>query len=231
MVSFVNILNDFINLIYPKVCAVCGESLLSHENGICTHCLYNLPKTDFIDDKDNPVNMLFRGRVLVENATSYFKYTKGSDYRHLIYKLKYEGQKEVGYELGKRLGRDISDSECFDAPDIIVPIPLHKRRLRERGYNQSEIIARGISEVIDIPVDTQSVYRAVYTQSQTNRSRYERWENVREIFKVKDETNLINKHILLVDDLVTTGSTLEACATTILEVEGTRVSIATLAVA
>lgn len=231
MASVLNIFKDFVNLIYPKVCAVCGNNLLSHETAICTLCLYNMPKTDFMDDRDNPVNLLFRGRVNIEDAAAFYNYAKGSDYRHLIYKLKYKGQKEIGYELGKHLGKNMLSSSFFNDIDLIVPVPLHKRRLKERGYNQSEIIAEGVAEALDIPVDTYSVYRAVYTKSQTNRTKYERWENVRYIFKISDEKSLENKHILLVDDIVTTGSTLEACAAAILEVENTKVSIATLAVA
>ncbi len=223
-------LKDFLNLFYPDLCIVCNEHLLFQEEYICTKCLYNLPKTKFHLDKDNPVAQLFWGRVKIENASAFYYYTKGSKYQKMIHKFKYHGLKEIGFVLGKALGNEIKNSDFSDI-DIIIPVPLHPKKLRKRGYNQSDWIAMGLGETMNKIVDCKNLYRNIHTSTQTNKSRFERWKNVENIFKLKEKNQLINKHILLVDDVVTTGSTLEACANAILEVPNTKVSIASLAIA
>jgi len=145
--------------------------------------------------------------------------------------MKYRGQKEMGYELGKIFGGELMSSSAYREIDLVVPVPLHVRKQRKRGYNQSEWIARGIAERMGKPLDTKSLYRAIESETQTRKTRYERWKNVENIFKLKSADNLKDKHILLVDDVVTTGSTLEACARVLLTIENTKVSIATLAMA
>ena len=225
------LIEDFLSLLYPSLCVVCGRNLYRNESLICTHCLYHIPKTNFHFLKDNPVSRLFWGRVPVEHAASYYFFEKGSRFRVLIHKMKYRGQKELGYELGKIYGAELRSSNFYHGLDLIVPVPLHPRKERKRGYNQSEWIARGIAESMEKPFDPQLVYRAVDTASQTKKNRYERWKNVENIFQVYDPAKLQNQHILVVDDVVTTGSTLEACARAILQVEGTKVSCVTLAMA
>ncbi len=219
------------SIIYPRTCAACGNNLLKYENLICTKCLYYLPKTNYHNEKDNPVSQLFWGRVNIENATSYYYFYKGSKFQRLIHRLKYQGQKEIGFELGKCLGAVLSFATLYDDVEIIVPVPLHPKREKKRGYNQSDWIANGMAESMKIPVDTKLLYRAIASETQTRKSRFERWENVESIFKLRDKEALKNKHIILIDDVVTTGSTLEACANTLLDVENAKVSIATLAVA
>lgn len=231
MRSLFRLIEDFISLLYPSLCVVCGRNLYRNESLICTHCLYHIPKTNFHFLKDNPVSRLFWGRVSVEHAASYYFFEKGSRFRILIHKMKYRGQKELGYELGKIYGAELRSSNFYHGLDLIVPVPLHPRKERKRGYNQSEWIARGIAESMEKPFDTHSVYRAVDTASQTKKNRYERWKNVENIFQVRDPVKLQNQHILVVDDVITTGSTLEACARAILQVEGTKVSCVTLAMA
>lgn len=222
---------DFVNLLYPRVCPCCGQNLFKQENLICTRCLYHIPKTNFHHFNDNPVARQFWGRVNVENATSYYFFYKGSKFQVLIHNMKYRGQKEIGYELGKIFGSELMSSSAYREIDLVVPVPLHVRKQRKRGYNQSEWIARGIAERMEKPIDTRALYRAIESETQTRKTRYERWKNVENIFKLKTADALKDKHILLVDDVVTTGSTLEACARVLLTIENTKVSIATLAMA
>lgn len=178
-------------------------------------------------DKDNEVARLFWGRVKLEAATSYFFYYKGSRFQNIVHQLKYKGQKHIGFNLGRLFGADLNNT-CFSETEIIHPVPLHYKKLKKRGYNQSEYIALGISESLHKPVITDAVYRATDVGTQTIKNRYERWENTEGVFKIKDISRLENKHILIVDDVVTTGSTLEACASEILKLKNTKVSIATL---
>ncbi len=222
-----NIISDFFSLIFPQVCPACGNNLYKQENSICTKCLYELPRTNFHLCKDNEVARLFWGRVKLEAATSFYFYYKGSKFRNIIHQLKYKGQKDIGLYLGRLFGSELKHSD-FTGVDIIHPVPLHYKKLKRRGYNQSEYIALGISERLEKPVITNAVYRATDIETQTIKNRYERWENTEGIFIIRNCNKLENKHILLVDDVVTTGSTLEACASEILKLKYTRVSIATL---
>jgi ComF family protein len=215
-------------LVFPRVCPACGNNLYIQENSICTKCLYELPRTNFHLDNDNELARLFWGRVKLEAATSFCYYYKGSKFQNIIHQLKYNGQKHVGYYLGRLFGADLKNTYSPDI-DIIHPVPLHYRKFRIRGYNQSEYIARGISESINRPVVTDILYRTKAAETQTIKSRYDRWENIEGVFKTKNINRAENRHILLVDDVVTTGSTLEACASEILKINNTRVSIAALA--
>ncbi len=223
-------LYDFISLLFPRVCSACGTNLADTEQTLCTRCLYQLPTTNFHDDPENEVAKLFWGRVNIEKATSFYYYFKGSKFQKPIHQLKYHGQKHIGFDLGKIFGQHLKETG-FKITDLIIPVPLHYKKLKKRGYNQSEFIARGIAEALDKPVATDIIYRAVYNPTQTKKSRFERWENVDGIFLCKKESKLMNKHVLLVDDVVTTGSTLEACAQAITRISGAKVSVATLAVA
>lgn len=223
-------INDFFNLFFPDLCVACNSHLVNQENLICTKCLYNLPKTMFHVDENNPVAKLFWGRTKVEFATAFFHFNKGSKYQGMMHKFKYHNCKEIGFVLGKYFGTSIKDSN-FNKIDIIIPVPLHKSKLKKRGYNQSEWIAKGMSESLSKPIDSNTLIRKIATETQTRKSRFERWKNVDNIFGIQNADHIKGKHILLVDDVVTTGSTLEACANAILEIENTKVSIATLAVA
>lgn len=225
-----NIFADFFSLLFPRICPSCGTNLYSGEVLLCTKCFYDLPKTNITDFKENLVSQLFWGRTRIELATSFFYYTKGSKYQRILHQLKYNGKKHIGFEMGKIFGSELINTS-FSQVDIIHSVPLHYRKLKKRGYNQSELIAKGISEKLKKPLLTDAIVKEVETDTQTKRSRFERWENVQGIFKVRKQKEILNKHILLIDDVVTTGSTLEACANAVLEVPGTVVSIATLGVA
>ncbi|MGE0636781.1 MAG: ComF family protein [Bacteroidia bacterium] len=219
-----------IGLIYPKICMACDRPLLKQEESLCTFCIYGLPKTGFHTESDNPVSRLFWGKSEIEGAASYFHFEKGGHVQQLIHKFKYKGFKEIGIEVGKHYGAELKNFTPYNTADIIVPVPLHKSKQRKRGYNQSEFFARGLSQTMNIPTDFSSVYRAKATDTQTRKSRFERFENVESIFQLKENHPLSGKHILLVDDVVTTGSTLEACCET-LKAAGNKVSVVTMACA
>jgi len=221
---------DFLSLWFPNLCASCAAKLYQNEKVICSRCLYALPKTNFHKDKENPVASLFWGRVKIEYATAFYYFNKGSRFRKLIHKLKYEGHHEIGYELGLHFGTSLKNS-CFDAATCIVPVPLHPSKERKRGYNQSEMIAKGMSEAMGLPVKNKNLIRNIASSTQTRKSRYDRWKNVEHIFSLRDREKLSNEHILLVDDVITTGATIEACTNELLTAEKTNVSVATLAVA
>jgi ComF family protein len=174
------------------------------------------------------VARLFWGRVSVINATSFMYFTKDSRYRQILHELKYRGQHHIGIEMGRLFGLELKDTP-FASADLIHPVPLHIDKFRTRGYNQSELIASGIAQILNIPVESNLIVREVETATQTKKARYERWENVKDTFRIMDPVPLYNKHILLVDDVITTGATIEACAEALLSVRGVALSVASLA--
>lgn len=223
--------SGLLGLFFPELCATCGKRLISQEKFVCFECWQDLPVTNFHQNPDNKVAQLFWGRVDISSATAFFSYKKGSKYQQLIHFVKYKGLKELGFETGKKFGYQLLEWSDFAEIDVLMPVPLHPRKEKKRGFNQSEWIARGIAEVLKKPVDTKTLYRRVFTSTQTKRNRYERWQNVEHVFGLNDPNDIENKHILLIDDVVTTGATLEACAIHILKLPGTKMSIATLAYA
>lgn len=225
------LLNDLIELLYPRLCVVCGDKLIEQEKWICLHCLHHIPRTNFHLIADNPVAQIFYGRVNIENATSFFYFSKGSKYQALLHNLKYKGMKELGEEMGKYFAIDLRQSSWFDSVDIICPVPLHPSKEKKRGYNQSWWIASGIAQQLNKELSINNLKRLTATETQTRKSRFERYLNVDGIFELKNPEAFSGKHILLVDDVVTTGATLEACATTILSTTNAQISIATLATA
>jgi ComF family protein len=172
--------------------------------------------------------MLFWGRCLIDKAAAFSFYTRRSRLRNLIHKMKYSGMKEIGYELGHIYGLSLRDTGFTDGMDIIIPVPLHPAKKRARGFNQSDYISAGISDATGIPVNITGMERVVLSVTQTNKGRFDRWANVEGIFRVTDPESLEGKHILLIDDVITTGSTLESCAGELLKVKGVKVSIAAL---
>ena len=222
---------DFVSLVYPGICAACNNTLMKNEQSICTHCMFHLPKTNYHFANDNPVNKLFWGRININAAASLYLYTKGGKVQNLVHSLKYRGQTEIGKVVGEMYGYELQKSEDFKNIDFIIPVPLHKKKLRKRGYNQSDFFALGLSKSLGVTVDRDNIIRKEDSSTQTKRSRYARWENVNNLFEILDSAKLGNKHILLVDDVITTGSTLEACASEILKIPNTKVSVATIAYA
>ena len=222
--------NDLLQFFYPDLCIACNQILTKQERVICAQCGYHLPRTEFHKDPDNPVSQLFWGRVKIEYASAFFYFSKGSVYQPVIHKLKYNSRADIGLEMGKMYGAELRRTP-FSQTDLIIPVPLHPKKMKIRGYNQSEMIARGLSATLNVPVNTTSLIRGEATQTQTRKSRFDRFRNVEGKFLVTNAAELEGKHIILADDVVTTGSTLEACAIALLQSEGTKVSILTLAVA
>ncbi|MEP7319653.1 MAG: phosphoribosyltransferase family protein [Panacibacter sp.] len=222
-------LNDFTHLFFPHNCESCGTDILENETMLCAACLLKLPETGFINTTDNPVEKIFYGRIKVEAAGSAFYFNKDSLLQHLIVELKYRGNKNLGFYLGKLLGYKLAQSARFNTVDAIIPLPLNKRKEKKRGYNQAASIADGIAEVWQKTVLKNSVERMVFTETQTHKDRISRWQTMNDVFTATDIKSIENKHILLIDDIVTTGATLEACGAKILEASGTRLSIVTVA--
>lgn len=224
-------LDDLLWLVYPELCIACEKPLNSGEKCLCTSCRFRLPKTNFHFDENNPVIKHFWGKVKVEAAAACFLFTKGEKVQHLIHLLKYRNRKDIGVFIGMLYGYDLKKSKIFSSVDVIIPVPLHPKKLRKRGYNQSACFAEGLSQSLKVTMDLTSLCRTMETQTQTRKHRFERFENVNRVFSVAKPENIRGKHVLLVDDVVTTGSTLVACAEALLEEPGTRVSIATIAYA
>lgn len=220
------------SLLFPRCCVVCGSPLSRGEECLCTCCNINLPRTGFHLRKDNPVECLFWGRIPgLKRASSFLFYRKGSDFRRILHMLKYGGYKELGEVMGRYMSAELSSGEFFDGVDMIIPVPLHRKKQKLRGYNQSEWIARGIASVTGIPLCAECMIREKNTETQTRKSTFERWENVEGIFRLCDTVHFEGKHVLLVDDVLTTGATTVACASAFAGVSGIRISVLTLAVA
>jgi len=223
--------DDFISLLFPRLCYACGNQLMRNESLICTECFVVIPRTNYHFAEDNPVAQLFWGRCLIEKAAAFSYYNKGSHIRKLIHNMKYNGIREIGYDLGRLYGLSLKTSGFINDIDIIIPVPLHPVKKRIRGFNQSETISMGIADATHLPVDLKSLARVLVSATQTKRSRYERWTNVEGIFQVLDSQTIMGKHVLLVDDVITTGSTIESCTNELLKIEGVKVSAVALAFA
>jgi ComF family protein len=224
-------IEDFISLVYPRICALCGNSLWRSEEVICQKCEYHLPKTNFHLDPENPVSKLFWGRTRINSACAFLHFNKGNSTQVLIHKLKYKGRKDIGILLGNRYGLYLKNSPPFSDISWIIPVPLHRKKLIARGYNQSEQFGLGLSSAMGVPVENRELIRNQETETQTKKSRFKRWENVSETFMVRDPQKLEGSHVLLVDDVITTGATIEACVLVLAPVPGIKISIAAIAVA
>jgi ComF family protein len=223
--------DDLLSLLFPRLCYACGNHLLRNEKVICTECYILIPRTGYHLQEENPVEQLFWGRCKLERAAAFSYYTRESRIRSLIHNLKYKGVREIGFELGRIYGLTLSGSGFLEGIDLIVPVPLHDSKKRARGFNQSDLISYGLSEVTGLPVGFSILERVSGSATQTRRSRYERWVNVEGIFSVTDTSSVRGKHILLVDDVITTGSTIESCTLELLRTKGVKVSAVALAVA
>ena len=229
-IPFAEILSDVFELFYPNVCLACSEKLMKGEAVLCFKCRQELPRSEYWRDAENAMAQRFWGRVDLQGAAALFKFQKDGEVQHLLHQLKYYGRQDVGELMGKMMGSLLlQPGALIKDVDIIVPVPLHPKRLQQRGYNQCDSIVRGISETIHVDWTGDALERVQENISQTGKNRFDRWYNVAEIFAVKEVELLKNKHVLLVDDVMTTGATAEACLQKILAVEGARASFVAVA--
>jgi ComF family protein len=228
MLSIREYLRDFSHLAFPFNCYGCNKALDSHELPVCDDCREGLPVTRYWEYDDNTVKKLFWGKITLEHACAFTFFTKGGIIQHLIHELKYKGKTRVGELMGNFFAERLKGT-VYESVDVVVPVPLHSKRLRSRGYNQCDYIAGGIATSMGKSYNLSVVQRLRANETQTKKGVYDRWINVQELFRVHGPQFVKDKHVLLVDDVVTTGSTLEACAGAILQVPGTRVSVAALA--
>lgn len=229
MASLRMLFSDTIHLFYPHVCTGCGSDLVSVHNLLCLNCIETLPQTKFAKHAANPIEKIFWGRLPLAAAHSEFYFSKESLIQHLIHQLKYKNNQQIGFYLGQCMGKSLLESNRFNKLDAIIPLPLYPDKQRKRGYNQAAVIANGVSEILNIPVINNCIIRQKQTATQTKKHRTERWQNVSDSFAINNKNTLTGKNLLLVDDVITTGATLEACGTIMLSIENVIVSIATLA--
>lgn len=222
--------DDLVWMMYPSLCAACNRPLFNGEDCICTPCRFHLPRTGFHLLPGNQIEKQFWGKIKICRATAYLFFSKGQKVQKLIHHLKYKGRKDVGLFIGQLMGNELRNS-AFEDTELILPVPLHKARQRRRGYNQSDCLAEGLSAGLKKEFDPYAIERVEATSTQTRKHRYDRYRNVENIFNVRNARTLEGKNILLVDDVITTGSTLISCAETILKIPGTKVSIAAIACA
>ena len=222
--------HDFVNLLYPPACHICEAELLKNENIICSSCLHDLPVTSYHLDNDNPVKKVFYGRIKLENATALLHFRKKSGVQHLIHDLKYRGHREIGSFLGKWLGEELSETDNYKNIDMVIPVPLHKSKLKQRGFNQVEDFGKEIAKTLNASYQDDILLKITSTQTQTLKGRLSRWGKLEETLCIKNSEKVKGKHILIVDDLVTTGATLEACGHKLAEIPNIRLSIATMAI-
>lgn len=220
--------SSLLHLAFPHLCAGCGTDVLHQQQLLCNSCIAAMPLTCFEHHADNPAAKIFHGRLNVTHATAQYFFTKGALMQELMHQLKYKGNKALGVALGKMMGRQLAVAERFANIDALVPLPLYPEKEHLRGYNQAAVLCAGIAETFRKPVLKNAVIRTHHTQSQTKKNRVERWQNMEGRFLVPHPEALVGKHLLLVDDVVTTGATLEACGRELLQAPQVSLSIATL---
>jgi ComF family protein len=224
-----NWITRILDFISPRLCVVCGQRLAPTERSLCSVCLFHLPRTDFHQKPlDNPMAQLFWGLAPVEKAAALFYYHPHSETAQLVYRLKYNNRPDIGEDMGRVMANELQATDFFSDIDVLLPVPLASKRLRQRGYNQSEQLAKGISDITHLPIVTKALRRKHFQQSQTTLNRWQRQENVEDTFWLKDGSQLQDKHVLLIDDICTTGATLISCANTLKDIEGIRISVLTL---
>lgn len=210
---------------------MCDHILINKERVICTNCRHELPVTNFPLDNDNPVQKVFYGRVKIEYATSLLLFSKKGNVQKLIHQLKYRGHREISEFLGAWMGARLAEENLGLKIDAVIPVPLHKKKLKSRGFNQVEDFGREIARKLEVPYLDHVLLKTSFTSTQTLKARLSRWSNIEETFILANPELIINKHILMVDDIITTGATLEACSRVLKEAGGVKISIASMALA
>lgn len=225
----ISLWSRLLDLISPRQCAICGKRLAITERALCAVCHLHLPRTTYqFTPYDNPMSQLFWGLAPVSQAAAMFFYEPHSEAAHVVYNLKYGNRPDIGEDIGRLMAEEMKMAGFFDSVNILIPVPLSSKRKRQRGYNQSEMLCRGIREITGIPIETKALRRKHFRQSQTHLMRHQRQANVSEMFELHASAGLEGKHILLVDDICTTGATLAACANVLSEIPRIRISVLTL---
>ncbi len=227
MTGLAEIKDSLLHLFFPHICDGCGSDLLGKDSALCMRCIEALPQTDFEFHPGNPVEKKFYGRLPLQHAAAHCYFTKESLMQHLVHKVKYRNNRELGIQLGKLMGDALKRSGRIDA-DVMIPLPLFPVKERKRGYNQSMLLCEGMAECMHIPVLRKVITRPQHTETQTKKGRIERWKNMEGKFVLIDPEAIAGKHVLLVDDVITTGATLEACGSELLKAENVRLSLVTL---
>jgi len=222
-------IKDILNIFFPDVCVCCNEHLTRNEETICLVCRHDLPLTNFTNEAHNLVEKSFYGRIQIENATALFYFLKKGLTQQLLHELKYKNQQQIGIFTGNWLGIEIKKSNRFKNIDYIIPVPLHPKKHKTRGYNQVTTFGKSLENVLKIPFKENFLKKISSTKTQTKKIRLDRWKNVQELFVVENLEKLEHKHILLIDDIITTGSTLEACCKSFSKIKGLKISIACIA--
>jgi ComF family protein len=229
MKEILSYFKELIALFFPELCSACGRNLYKNESVICTNCIYHLPLTNFHEDLENKMARQLWGRFPFVQTIAFLYFRKGNRIQNLMHQLKYNNSQETGVRMGELYAYELKRSAKFIRADIIIPVPLHPAKLKKRGYNQSECIANGLSAVLNIPVSINNLIRLENTETQTKKARYARYENLINAFSIMEKLEFVNKHIMLVDDVMTTGATLEACSILLQQIEGVEISICTIA--
>ena len=222
---------NLLNLFFPKVCYACNKLLADNEAYVCTECRHNLPVTNYHFNDDNSVKKALYGLVELENATALLHFHKKGMVQHLLHGLKYRGYEDIGVFLGKWLGNELKTIDAYKHVDVVIPVPLHKNKLRKRGYNQVEKFGKEIAQCLDVPYIDSVLIKTTSTKTQVFKERIARWNNNNEVFSITNLDIITNKHILLVDDIITTGATIEACTTELVKASNVKISLATMAIA
>ena len=231
MLRLKEIKESLLHVVFPHVCDGCGSDLLNIESRLCIRCLASLPETNFEIHPNNPVEKDFWGRLNIIDGSAHLYFTKESLVQHLMHQLKYRGNKDLGVQLGRIMGNALKSSTRFNSIDALIPLPLFPSKEKKRGYNQAKVLCDGIAEILNLPVLSNVIIRPQYTETQTKKGRIERWKNIEGKFKLIDPAAIQNKHLLLIDDVVTTGATLEACGNELLSANNVKLSVATLCIA
>lgn len=222
--------NNFINLFYPNLCLLCEKPLVEHEQQLCLHCLYDLPRANYHKRPDNPMLKLYAGIPQLQNAAGFLIYEKEGKVQSLIHSFKYRDNKQLAKQLGRIAACELQTNNFFNNIDLLVPVPLHPKKERKRGYNQSEWIAQGIASLINKPVISDILLRSTHTKTQTSKQRYERHLNVEKIFSLHNAEPLEHKHFLLIDDVITTGATSLSCIETLVNIPNISISLFALSI-
>jgi ComF family protein len=231
MLQLKEIKNSLLHLVFPHVCDGCGSDIVNEESRLCLRCMAALPETNFEMHAGNPVEKTFWGRLPIISGSAHLYFTKESLVQHLMHQFKYKGNKELGLQLGRLMGRALKNANRFNNIDGLIPLPLFPDKEKKRGFNQAAVLCEGMSEILLLPVFNNIVTRPLHTETQTRKGRIDRWRNIEGKFQLVNPTAIQHKHVLLVDDVITTGATLEACGNELLKTGNLKLSVTTLCIA